>query len=73
MVTVGEGPEVSAVGATVVGDERVGVLVIDVVGREHNSMVVFAAVTVSVPLVTLEFVTGTAPPAVGLTGVGADF
>lgn len=64
MVTVGEGPEVSAMGATVAGDDRVGVMVSDVVGREDEFVVVLAAVIVWVPLVTLEFVTAAAPPAV---------
>lgn len=58
METAGGGPEVSTVGVTVAGDERVGTVVQDV-DRGHwetvdgdGSVVLFTAVTVWVPLVT---------------------
>lgn len=70
MVTVDGGPEVSTVGATVVEDERIGTAVQDVDKGECDTVdtdddsVVLAAVTVCETLVTLQFVTNGAPPAV---------
>lgn len=72
MVTGGGGPELSTVGATVEEDERVETVLQDVVKGQLETMdtevvdfvVALAAVTVREPLVTLQCVSGTAPPTV---------
>lgn len=78
VVTADGGPEVFVVGVKVVEDERVGTVVQDDSGQgvavviddvDSDSVVVLAAGDVT--LVTLQFVTVTAP--VWLTGVAVDF
>lgn len=81
MVTDVGGPELSTVGATTKEVERVEAGPHDVVSGLLETMgtgavgfvATWAGVIIRDPLVTLQFVSGTAPPSVRLTGAVADF